>query len=44
MSSYQNFLIRMNAGGTTMRNEQIENAQHLVKQTFADDPSYIPDA
>lgn len=26
-----------------MRNEQIENALHLVRNTFADDPSYIPD-
>jgi len=33
----------MKAGGTTMRNEQLENALHLVRQTFADDPSYIPD-
>ena len=43
MGGYQNFLRRMNAGGNTMRNEQIENALHLVRQTFADDPSYIPD-
>lgn len=33
----------MNAGGTTMRNEQIENALQLVRQTFIDDPSYIPE-
>lgn len=43
MGGYQNFLRRMNAGGNTMRNEQIENALHLVRQTFADDPSYVPD-
>lgn len=43
MGGYQNFLRRMNAGGNTIRNEQIENALHLVRQTFADDPSYIPD-
>ena len=41
MGGYQNFLRRMNAGGNTMRNEQIENALHLVRQTFADDPSSI---
>lgn len=40
---YQNFLRRMNAGGKTMREEQIENAMHLVNQTFEDDPSYIVD-
>ena len=43
MGGYKNFLNRMKAGGTTMRNEQLENALHLVRQTFADDPSYIPD-
>ena len=43
MGGYQNFLRRMNAGGNTMRNEQIENSLHLVRHTFADDPSYIPD-
>lgn len=43
MGGYQNFLRRMNAGGNTVRNEQIENALHLVRHTFADDPSYIPD-
>ena len=43
MGGYQNFLRRMNAGGNTMRNEQIENSLHLVRYTFADDPSYIPD-
>ena len=31
----------MNAGGTTMRSEQIENAQRLLEQTFIDDPSYV---
>lgn len=43
MGGYQNFLRRMNAGGKTMREEQIENALHLVNQTFEDDPSYIVD-
>lgn len=43
MGGYQNFIRRMNAGGNTMRNEQIENALRLVNHTFADDPSYIPD-
>ena len=43
MGGYQNFLRRMNAGGNTMRNEQIENSLHLVRHTFADDPSYIPE-
>lgn len=43
MGGFQNFLLRMKAGGNTMRNEQIENAMRLVQQTFADDPSYVPD-
>lgn len=43
MGSYDNFLLRMNAGGRTVREEQIENALHLLRQTFADDPSYIVD-
>jgi hypothetical protein len=43
VGGYENFLKRMNAGGKTMREEQIENALHLVRQTFADDPSYIVD-
>lgn len=43
LGGYQNFLTRMNAGGNTMRNEQIENALRLVNYTFADDPSYIPE-
>lgn len=43
MGGYQNFMRRMNAGGKTVREEQIENSLHLVRQTFADDPSYIPD-
>ena len=41
MSGYLNFLKRMNAGGKTMREEQIENACHLIQSTFADDPSYV---
>ena len=40
MGGYANFLTRMNAGGNTVRNEQIENAQMLLSTTFADDPSY----
>lgn len=43
MGGYQNFIRRMKAGGFTMRDEQIENARHLLCQTFADDPSYIVD-
>lgn len=43
MGGYENFMKRMNAGGTTYRDEQIENARRLVEQTFADDPSYIVD-
>ena len=43
MGGYENFMKRMNAGGTTYRDEQIENARMLVEQTFADDPSYIVD-
>lgn len=43
MGSFQNFLLRMNASGNTMQNEQLENAARLVQQTFADDPSYITD-
>lgn len=43
MGGFQNFLLRMNAGGNTMRGEQIENAMRLVQQTFADDPSYLVD-
>ena len=41
MGGYANFLKRMNAGGTNMRREQIENAQRLIGQTFTDDPSYV---
>ena len=41
MSGYSNFLIRMNAGGNTMRLEQIENARRMTETTFADDPSYV---
>lgn len=41
MSGYANFLKRMNAGGKTMREEQIENAGRLLEQTFTDDPSYL---
>lgn len=40
MGGYANFLKRMNAGGITLREEQIENAQRHLQQTFADDPSY----
>lgn len=40
MGGYSNFLKRMNAGGTTLRGEQIENSQRLLQQTFAEDPSY----
>lgn len=43
MGGYDNFLKRMNAGGTTMRLEQIENGRELIKSTFADDPSYVVD-
>lgn len=43
MGGFQNFLLRMKSGGNSMRNEQIENAMQLVQQTFADDPSYVPD-
>lgn len=43
MGSFQNFILRMEAGGDSMRNEQIQNAAYLVQQTFADDPSYIPE-
>ena len=43
MSGYENFLKRMNAGGTTMRLEQIENGRRILESTFADDPSYIID-
>lgn len=43
MGGYKNFLLRMNAGGNTMRSEQIENALRLVDQTFKDDPSYVVD-
>ena len=41
MSGYHNFLKRMNAGGKTMREEQIENAKRLLEYTFTDDPSYV---
>lgn len=43
MGGYENFMRRMNAGGTTYRDEQIENARMLVEQTFEDDPSYLVD-
>lgn len=43
MGGYDNFVRRMNAGGTNMRLEQIENARKLVEYTFADDPSYLED-
>ena len=39
--SYNNFLTRMRAGGTTARLEHIENGRRLLEDTFADDPSYI---
>ena len=42
MGGYGNFIKRMNAGGTTMRTEQIENGRKLLEATFADDPSYLP--
>lgn len=41
MSGYNNFIKRMNAGGKTIREEQIENARRLLENSFADDPSYI---
>lgn len=41
MSGYANFLKRMNAGGRTMREEQIENSCRLLDMTFTDDPSYV---
>ena len=43
MGAYQNFLRRMKAGGNSMRDDQIHNALHMVQETFADDPSYVPD-
>jgi len=43
IGGYQNFLRRMNAGGNTMRDEQVENALRLVRKTFADDPAYVPE-
>lgn len=43
MGGYENFMRRMKAGGTTYRDEQIENARMLVEQTFEDDPSYLVD-
>lgn len=43
MGGYANFIKRMNAGGNTMRTEQIENSIRQVVQTFADDPSYVPE-
>lgn len=43
MGSFQNFLLRMKAGGGSMRDDQIKNATHLVEETFTDDPSYIKD-
>lgn len=39
--SYNNFITRMRAGGTTVRLEQIENGRRLLEYSFADDPSYI---
>lgn len=43
MSGYENFLLRMNACGNTLREEHIENSKMLLNMTFTDDPSYIPE-
>ena len=41
--SYDTFMRRMTAGGTTVRLEHIENGRRLLEYAFADDPSYIAD-
>lgn len=43
MGGYQNFMLRMRMSGNNLRNEQIMDSKYILSDTFADDPSYIPE-
>ena len=43
MQCLNKFNKRMSLGGGSLRNESIFNTRELLKETFADDPSFVPD-
>ena len=43
MQCLNRFNKRMSLSGGSLRNESIFNTRELLKETFADDPSFVPD-